>query len=182
MTGPMASATRAALPLILLPPAPAPWPWTRSLHLCFPPAPRRWSRPAHLRLRAALVSISGTAVDFALFSACTLVLTGGPLLATRWLCAAVGGVLQFWLNRRWAFCAQDDRCQPQLAKFALTASVSITLSTLVWWVLCRTTGWDPRLMHLLAPAVVWIGFTFPVLRGWVFGCSSRSTSAVAPRS
>jgi putative flippase GtrA len=121
-----------------------------------------------LRRRSVLVSVATTALDAGLFALCTLLMVGPALLAARWGSGAVGAVANFVLNRRWAFRARGTRAAPQVGRYSVTALVAVSLATAVWWLLHATTGWDPRLLHILSMAAVWLAFTFPVLRAWVF--------------
>ena len=55
-----------------------------------------------------------------------------------------------------------------MGRFALIALSAVCLATAVWWVVYTLTGWDPRLVHLASMGLVWLSFTFPLLRNWVF--------------
>jgi putative flippase GtrA len=128
---------------------------------------------SHTRLRSLGVSLATTALDAGLFALCTLFFAGGAaLLAARWLCGALGAVANFSLNRAWAFHTTGG-VLGQAGRYALTSLAAITLATLVWWLLRLATGWDPRALHLLSLGLIWLGFTFPVMRRWVF---ARSTT------
>ena len=120
------------------------------------------------RLRSLAVSLVTTGLDLGLFTLCTLMLVGGTTLAVaRWSCGALGAVCNFALNRAWAF-EQRDKPWRQLARYAVVAVSAISLATAVWWTLFVSTGWDPRVLHVVSLALVWLGFTFPMLRDWVF--------------
>ncbi len=126
----------------------------------------------HLRLRSAGVSLATTVLDAGLFALCTLFFAGGiALLVARWLCGAVGAAANFSLNRAWAFETRGRGLLGQAGRYALTSLVAISLATLCWWLLRLATGWDPRALHLLSLGLIWLGFTFPVMRRWVFRTS-----------
>ena len=121
------------------------------------------------RTRSLGVSLVTTALDAGLFALCTVFFAGGvALLAARWLCGALGAVANFSLNRAWAFHSGGGSVLGQAGRYALTSLVAITLATVVWWLLRLATGWDPRALHLLSLGLIWLGFTFPVMRRWVF--------------
>ena len=127
---------------------------------------------SNIRLRSLGVSLVTTVLDAGLFVLCTLTFAGGAaLLAARWLCGAVGAAANFSLNRAWAFDAQGRGLLGQAGRYAVTSLVAISLATAVWWLLRLTTGWDPRMLHLVSLGLIWISFTFPVMRRWVFGGS-----------
>ena len=123
-----------------------------------------------LRLRALGVSLCTTALDAGLFALCTVLLISGSgaMLAARWWCGAIGAVANFVLNRKWAFDAGDRPVWAQAGRYALTSLIAVTLATGVWWLMRAGTGWDPRLLHALSLGLIWLGFTFPVMRRWVF--------------
>ncbi len=122
-----------------------------------------------LRVRSLAVSLASTVLDAGLFAVCTLFWAGGvALLIARWVCGALGAAGNFSLNRAWAFGARRQGLFSQAARYTLTAVISVSLATGLWWLLVRLTGWDPRLIHLLSLGLVWLGFTFPLLRSWVF--------------
>jgi putative flippase GtrA len=121
------------------------------------------------RVRSLLVSLLTTAIEVTLFAVCTFLWFGSTtLVVARWLCGTLGAGCNFILNRAWAF--RDDRScvARQMGRYAVAALVAVSLATFLWWSLFRLTGWDPRLVHVLSMAMVWLGFTYPMLRGWVF--------------
>lgn len=134
-----------------------------------PPArPVRDGRPRGLRRRSLAVSLATTALDAGLFALGTLLLAGPALVAARWASGAVGAAANFALNRSWAFRGPGGHTIRQAARYAAVAVAAVSLATLLWWGLHAATGRDPRLLHLVSLAAVWLVFTFPMLRRWVF--------------
>jgi putative flippase GtrA len=123
---------------------------------------------SRLQRRSLAVSLTTTALDAGLFALGTLFLVGPALVALRWISGSVGAVANFSLNRAWAFRGPGGHTVRQAGRYAVTALVAVSLATLVWWLLRSATGWDPRLLHLASLAGVWLVFTFPVMRAWVF--------------
>ena len=121
-----------------------------------------------LRARSVAVSVVTTAIDAGLFAVCAALLCGLTLLWARWICGAIGALCNFILNRVFAFRARGTLMLPQLGRYCVTAVVSVSLATLIWGLLRATTGLDARLLHLLSLGTVWLCFSFPMLRGWVF--------------
>lgn len=121
-----------------------------------------------LRRRSLLVSVATTVLDAGLFALGTLVLAGPALVAARWASGAVGAAANFALNRTWVFRPRDERARGQALRYAAAAACAVTLATGLWWLLRSATGWDPRLLHLASMAAIWLAFTFPVMRDWVF--------------
>jgi putative flippase GtrA len=119
-----------------------------------------------------MASLASTAVDAGLFCLCTLLVAGGTaLLVARGACGAIGAVSNFMLNRCWVFRARSGRTDGiwgQAGRYAVTALAAVSLATLVWWLLRRTLGGDPRLLNLFSLALVWLCFTLPMQRAWVW--------------
>ncbi len=131
-----------------------------------------------LRLRSLGVSLASTALDLGLFALLSLALAGvRGLLVARWVCGALGATANFLANRRFAFRAAAEPWARQAWRFAVTAAVAVSLATLLWWALWRWTGWDVRLLHPVSLAAVWLLFTFPAMRVWVFRAVPRAGDA-----
>ena len=128
------------------------------------------------RCRSLLVSVATTVLDAGLFALATPLLAGPALTAARWGSGAIGAVANFALHRRWAFRARGEPALPQLGRYAAAAGAAVPLATLVWWLLLAATGWDPRLLQLASMALVWLGFTFPILHRWVFAPHASPSS------
>jgi putative flippase GtrA len=136
-----------------------------------------------LRLKSLAVSLVTTVIDAGLFAVCAALLPsafrlptpdcGLTLVWARWACGAIGAICNFTLNRAWAFRARRALILPQLGRYGVMALASVSLATLIWWLLRVATGLDPRLLHLLSLGLVWLCFSFPMLRGWVFRPGAR---------
>lgn len=120
------------------------------------------------RRRSLLSSLVSTAVDAGCFALASLALAGTALVAARWSAGALGAATSFGLNRCWVFRTRDASLWRQGARYVLTAFSAVTLATGLFWALARATSLDVRLLHLGSLGAVWLCFTFPVLRGWVF--------------
>jgi putative flippase GtrA len=121
------------------------------------------------RIRSLLVSLASTALDVGLFALCTFLLAGfTALAAARWITGALGALCNFALNRAWAFRSTKTQVFSQAWRYALAAAGAVSIATALWIGIRSLTGWDPRLVHLLSMALVWLVFTYPLLHGWVF--------------
>jgi putative flippase GtrA len=124
------------------------------------------------RLRSMSVSLLTASGEALLFALLTLVLAGTTtLLLARWVCGLLGAAGNFALNRLWAFRSTGQKVHAQAGRYALTALSAVCLASLAWWSMVVATGWDPRLVHLASMAMVWLVFTFPMMRVWVFRSS-----------
>ena len=120
------------------------------------------------RGRSLVASLLSTVVDAGLFTLASLALVGSALVAARWWAGALGAVANFGLNRFWAFRAGRGSIRHQALRYGVTAAIAVSLATALWWALAHTTPIDVRLLHLVSLAAVWLAFTFPLLRRWVF--------------
>ena len=134
------------------------------------------------RIRSLAVSLFSTALDFGLFALCTFLTAGLTALAVaRWVTGALGALCNFALNRVWAFKSTGGSLIGQAWRYALAAVSAVSLATLLWVLIHSLTGWDPRLVHLVSMALVWLGFTYPLLRGWVFANGSGRMAGTRAR-
>lgn len=120
------------------------------------------------RLRSLFASLLSTALDAGVFAIASLALVGSSLVAARWSAGALGAMANFGINRCWAFRHVEGSWGRQAIRYGATAALAVSLATFLWWVLAQSTPLDVRLLHLVSLAAVWLGFTFPVLRRWVF--------------
>ena len=107
-------------------------------------------------------------MEITLFAAAALLVVGQWLLVARWLVGASGAVLNFLLNRAWAFSRRGEAWGKQAWRYTVTAALAVTLGTIVWWMLVRATPVDPRVLHPVSMVSVWLSFTYPTMRSWVF--------------
>lgn len=124
------------------------------------------------RIRSALVSLFTAGLETALLCGLSILVSGPILVLARWIGGLVGGGLNYGLNRWWVFGRGAGRPSSegmkQMGRFGATAVGSVTISTTVWVLLYTVTGADPRVLHPVAMMLVWLVFTFPVLKLWVF--------------
>lgn len=123
--------------------------------------------------RSLGVSLVTVTLEIILFTLSTLVLAGKALLLARWICGGTGAVCNFLLNRAWAFDSGRRGSWTQHWRYAVTAISAVSLGTALWWLLVFITSLGPRWMHLLSMATVWLSFTFPMMRCWVFRREQR---------
>lgn len=126
------------------------------------------------RTKSALVGLVSAGIDAGLFALCTLFWAGiSALVIARGACACSSAVFNFAANRSWAF-KSTGKVRKQLLRYIAAAAMGIGLATGTWWFIQSSTGWNPRLVHLLSLVLVWALFTYPVLRRWVFSSGGRA--------
>lgn len=129
------------------------------------------------KTRSALVSLFTAGGEVLIFGFCTLMLAGPALVLARWVWGAVGSGANFLLNRSLVF-KSKRRSAGEMARFVTCAVAAVTISTTLWWTLARLTGADLRVLHVISMMSVWLLFTYPVMKRWVFGgCADRTRPA-----
>jgi len=115
--------------------------------------------------RATLSSALATTCDYLLFS---LALALGSAAATATLLGcAVGAVVNFTLNRVWAFDGRSPWFRSVL-RYAAVSSTSAFGNAAIVAMATRGVGWSASLAWAVARSVVFLGLTYPLFRGWVF--------------
>ena len=119
------------------------------------------------RRRSLTASLITAGTELVVFAACAALLGGKALLAARWLVGASGSSANFVINRRWAFARRDTPKRQQGTRFALATVAAVSLATAAWAGLVHL-GVDPRVAHVGSMAGVWLVFTYPLMKTWVF--------------
>jgi len=80
----------------------------------------------------------------------------------------VGAIVNFTINRVWAFKKEDAAVGNQLWKFVLVVIGSIVLKSQGTPFLSEQTGIDYKITRLIVELIVSLGFNYPLQRFWVF--------------
>jgi putative flippase GtrA len=116
--------------------------------------------------RATLSSVVATVCDFGAFS---VLVSVGMVAPVATLCGcAVGALVNFIVNRYWAF----ERCGSWLKaalRYAAVSGTSALANALLVAVATTGLGMSARSAWALARCLVFLGLTYPLFRGWVFG-------------
>lgn len=119
--------------------------------------------------KSILVSIVTAGCEVIAFCICSVLIAGPVLMAARWLLGVTGAVANFTLNRRWAFAeSRAHDATAQGLRYALTVGAGVTLATLLWWAVVSLTDWNTRVVHVVTMMAVWLSFTYPMFKVWVF--------------
>lgn len=134
-------------------------------------APATLHRPpvahAYALPRSALITVGATACDF---GAMTVLVAGVAVdaAAATFVGALVGCVVSFAGYRLWAFDAQRGPWLTQAWRHLLVSGTAAVLGGAGVALLQHLPGIDYRVAWGLARLVVWIGWNYPLQRGWVF--------------
>ncbi|MCX2493035.1 GtrA family protein [Pedobacter sp. PF22-3] len=131
-----------------------------------------------LFLKAQLSAFSGGVTDYGLM-----------ILLTEWLhihftisiliSGTLGGIVNFCINRFWAFKSNDGYCSStsgQLIRFFIVVLGSISLKSAGTYLLHSSLNLDYKLGRLLIDSIVSYGFNYPLMKYWVFKINKLSNS------
>ncbi|KRT13820.1 polysaccharide biosynthesis protein GtrA [Pedobacter ginsenosidimutans] len=131
-----------------------------------------------LFLKAQVSAFSGGVTDYGLM-----------ILLTEWLhihftisiliSGTVGGMVNFCINRYWAFKTDDGYCSStsgQLIRFFTVVLGSISLKSAGTYLLHRSLNLDYKLGRLLIDSIVSYGFNYPLMKYWVFKINKLDAS------
>jgi len=133
-----------------------------------------------LFLKAQVSAFSGGVTDY-----------GVMILLTEWLhihftisiliSGTLGGMVNFCINRFWAFKSNDGYCSStsgQLIRFFTVVLGSISLKSAGTYLLHSSLNLDYKLGRLLIDSIVSYGFNYPLMKYWVFKINKLSDSEV----
>jgi putative flippase GtrA len=112
-------------------------------------------------------SIAATVVDLGTM----FVLVSGfdvPAAVATGIGAALGGVTNFALGRRWIFRADDERAATQAWRYALVSLVSLSLNAAGEYILHDRLGIQYQLARVIVAIGVSVCWNFPLQRGFVY--------------
>lgn len=127
----------------------------------------RWRREFHVFMKAQASSFIGGLSDYA-------VMVG----LTEWLhvfypvsiviSGLFGAVINFSINRYWAFNQRSEDKTVQLKRFVFVVAGSIALKSSGTYLFTELLHFDYKLVRLGVDAVVSLGFNFMLMKYWVF--------------
>ncbi len=116
-------------------------------------------------VRASASSVVATALDYALFS--LLVILGTlPAVATLLGCV-LGGVVNFTLNRLWAFDSRGPLFTASLRYVIVSAASAVANAALVF-VCTEALAWSAQPSWWFSRVLTFTVLTYPLFRNWVF--------------
>ena len=126
--------------------------------------------------RAVLSSAIATVTDYLLFAA--LVGAGAVAAMATLLGCVVGGCVNFAANRYWAFAGRDSLLRSAL-RYATVSGTSALANSLLVGVATSGFGLSARPAWAAARGLVFVGLTYPLFRGWVFGVREQGLPTTA---
>lgn len=130
-----------------------------------------------LMLRASLSSFIATVADGIVYQ---LVLqTVGSYTVAGGMAAAIGGAVNFGINRTWVFRGSQKVLVRQASEYVLASVLTYVAFQTALFSLVELMHADERLSWLPAKAVAWLCVSYPLQRWLVFHRSRQPATAVA---
>lgn len=118
-------------------------------------------------LRAQLSAFVGGLSDFAIYTFCYKILLISAPFANA-ISGSFGAIVNFTVNRYWAFNNTRDSVTQQLWKFILVVIGSILLKSTGIYFLVNVWGGHYLLSKVIVELIVSLGFNFLLQKYWVF--------------
>lgn len=117
--------------------------------------------------KAQISAFIGGISDFSIYTFCLKVLAlSAPL--SNVISGSLGAIVNFVINRYWAFESTNTPVGNQLWKFVIVVIGSITLKSGGIYLLVDHFDFNPFYSKLIAEIVVSLGFNFVLQKYWVF--------------
>jgi len=123
-----------------------------------------------LFLKAQVSAFSGGLTDYGLMVLLTELLHIHFTVSII-ISGSVGGIVNFCINRFWAFKSSDGyhgTANTQFIRFFMVVLGSITLKSAGTYLLHRSFNLDYKIGRLLTDSIVSYGFNYPLMKYWVF--------------
>ncbi|MFD2967914.1 GtrA family protein [Sphingobacterium bambusae] len=117
--------------------------------------------------KAQLSAFLGGLSDFAIYTFCLQVL-GYSAHGSNVISGGLGAIVNFSINRYWAFDSKTTAIGNQLWKFVLVVLGSITLKSTGIYLLVDYLFLNPFYSKLIVEVLVSLGFNFTMQKYWVF--------------
>jgi putative flippase GtrA len=124
--------------------------------------------PLATLLRHQAGSIVATAADYAVMITLVSLAGAAPAVGTA-VGAACGGVVNFFLGRRWIFRATEHRSAPQAGRYALVCFGSLLLNTAGVQAFAGHVHVHYVAVRVAVSLAVSLFWNFPMQRTFVFG-------------
>ncbi|MFD2742471.1 MULTISPECIES: GtrA family protein [Sphingobacterium] len=118
-------------------------------------------------LKAQASAFIGGMVDYAIMI-CAVEMFSSPVSTAIVISGSLGAVVNFSINRYWAFKDDNTAVGDQLWKFIIVVVGSILLKSQGTPFLTKITAIDYRITRLMVELVVSLGFNFTLQKFWVF--------------
>jgi putative flippase GtrA len=109
----------------------------------------------------------GGMVDYAVMIACTELLSIHYTISIL-ISGLIGAVVNFTINRKWTFQAENMRIKGQLLKFSMVVLGSIFLKSGGTYLFTTWLNIDYKISRIVTDIIVSLGFNYTLQHYWVF--------------
>jgi putative flippase GtrA len=117
--------------------------------------------------RASISSLVATAVDAVVYQGLLFVWLGRYGFAAA-AAAVAGAIMNFLLNRQWAFPATEQSALIQAARYVVVSTLTFVLLRLMLWLFIEVVGTGMRIAWIPAKILAFLLVSYPMQRWWVF--------------
>jgi len=125
----------------------------------------------HVFLRSLLTSLFTTALDFGTLVGLTELAHVNYVLST-WLGSVAGALVNFMINKQWAFSARHAPTGPAFGRFLIVQAGASGLHTLGVWLFTRFGRLPYPASKAIVAALVYLSWNYPLNRWFVFPTSA----------
>ncbi|MCZ4223136.1 GtrA family protein [Pedobacter rhodius] len=140
----------------------------------------KWSS-VQIFLKAQVSAFSGGITDYGLMILLTEIFHIHFTISIL-ISGTFGGMVNFYINRNWAFKNQGDytvAAKTQFFRFFGVVLGSISLKSTGTYFLHQSLHIDYRIGRLLIDSLVSYGFNYPLMKFWVFDTNNKTTKIKA---
>ncbi|UAY55015.1 GtrA family protein [Arachidicoccus terrestris] len=118
-------------------------------------------------LKSELSSLSSSIIDLSVFTLCSVVFHFNIIVSTS-AGVIVGGVVNFLMNRNFAFKSFEQKKSHQVARYLIVWCGSLLLNTYGTYVFVEKLGINKFVSRLGTGLIVRFAWNFPLLKYFVF--------------
>lgn len=130
--------------------------------------------PFFVFIKAQASAFVGGVADYLIMIACTELL-GIHYSISIIIAGILGAVVNFSINRKWTYHAEDGKINRQLIKFIVVVLGSVALKSSGTYALTTWLNIDYKITRLLVDLIVSLGFNYTLQTYWVFYRKNKAT-------
>lgn len=130
--------------------------------------------------RVALASVVATVTDLAVLVLLVEMLQW-PAAWAAWPAAFAGATGNFCVSKYWAFGGRGRPRTREMIGFVTVAAISALTSSVALRVCCGHLHWPYLPVRLAVAALLFVGWSLPAQRKWVFRATAKASDALPAR-
>lgn len=128
---------------------------------------KKKKHPFFIFVKAQASAFIGGIVDYAIMIACTEFI-GIHYTISILISGTIGAVVNFSINRKWTFNAEQEPLKYQLPKFVVVVIGSIILKSAGTYLFTNWLSINYKFGRILTDIIVSLGFNYTLQKYWVF--------------